>query len=90
MANISHFTAIRLRVVGAGNLKAKWYSLDEVDSYTMVELPMTATSNKQLTRLSNFMTMQASLRLETDEIDEWFKIGTIIISMRKVFVEFPA
>ena len=87
--SISHFTGVRIRVVGTGNLKLAVYSLDDVRSQTLIPLVMTAATNIIPTRLCNFTEQRASFEGKTTEIDEVFKINRIIIFSREVFTSYP-
>jgi len=87
--NINHYASIRLRANGAGNLIPKFYGLDEVETQTLVSLPMSSTPGREPTRLANFQQQRALLELKTTEIDETMRINRIIIYARPVFVEFP-
>lgn len=88
--NIVHFTGIRLRVNGTGNLIPTLYSLDNVLTQQLVPYPMLPVTERQLTRLSNFQTQRAALELKTTVMDEVFKINRIIVYAKEVFVEFPS
>jgi hypothetical protein len=86
---ISHFAAIRIRLVGTGNLKMKVYSLDNVRSKTLVPFTMATTARIIPTRLVNFMEQRASFELKTTEIDEKFRINRIVIFTKAVFTSYP-
>jgi hypothetical protein len=90
MSNIGHFTGVRMRVVGSGNLKLQFQSLDEVETEVMAELAMSNPNSRESFRLANMTTFRAGLRIETDEINEYFKIGSIVIYVKRVASEFPA
>ena len=87
--NISHFAAIRIRLVGNGNLKMAVYSIDDVKSKTLVPLAMQATNRIIPTRLVNFMEQRASFELKTTEPGERFRINRIIIYTKEVFTSYP-
>lgn len=87
--NISHFTAVRLRVVGSGNLNMTLYSLDDVNSQVLAPLAMSATTNIQPTRLANFNEQRAALWLGTTEKDEYFRINRIILFSKEIFTSYP-
>jgi len=87
---IVHFTAIKLRVIGTGNLLMTLYSLDKVISEVLVPIPMTLLSDRQPTRLANFQTQKASLELKTTVLNEIFKINRIIVFAKEVFADFPS
>lgn len=87
--NIQHFGAIRLRVNGSGNLKPKFLSLDDVKTLDLVPIVMSTLTDREPTRLSNFMSQRARLRLGTTEKDEIFKINRVIIFIKETYSEYP-
>jgi len=87
--NISHFAAIRVRVVGSGYLQMKAYSLDDVKSKVLVPLTMQTTNRIEPTRLVNFMEQRASFELKTTVFGERFKINRIILYMKEIYTSYP-
>ena len=87
--NISHFNAVRLRVVGNGVLRFTYYSLDDVESDVLAPLVMAPTTNIQPTVLSNFIQQRAMLEGKTIALDETFKINRIIVFARELFTSYP-
>lgn len=87
--NITHFTAVRMRLQGEGNLDMTLYSTDDVRNEPLVALVMAATTNIQPTRLSNFNEQRASLNVSTDEIDEWFRIHRLMIFVKEFGTSYP-
>jgi len=88
--NIIHVGSIRIRANGTGNLRMRLLSLDDILIKTLVPLPMTTTSDRQPTRLANFMSQRISLEMSTTAINEIFKINRVILFAKEVFVEFPS
>lgn len=88
--NISHFTAVRLRVTGSGSLKMRLLSLDEVRTSTLVPFTLTAATNRQPTRNCNFVEQRAQLEVKTTEIDETFRINRIILFVKELYSDYPA
>ena len=86
---INHYHAVKMRVVGSGNLQLRFYSLDELYNQDLVPLVLTTTASRQPVVLANFMQERASLEIKTTEIDEWFRIGGIIIYTKPVFASYP-
>ena len=87
--NINHFTGVRLRVVGAGNLKMNFYNLDNVRTTAFADLVMSANPGREPTKLCNFMHQRALLEGKTTEINDKFKINRIVIFVKPVFTSFP-
>jgi hypothetical protein len=86
---ISHFNAVRMRVLGTGNLKLTLYSFQDINYFQMADLPMSLATNIQPTRLANFMEQRASLKLGTDSINDYFKITRILIFTKPTFTSYP-
>lgn len=87
--NISHFTAVRIRVVGSGKLRMRMISDDEVVEQTLVPFTMAERTNIQPTRLCNFMQQRAQLEIKTTAKDEIFRINRIIIFAKETFSSYP-
>ena len=87
--NISHVTAIRMRVIGAGDLNMTLYSLDDIKSQTLVPFTLSSTTNIMPTRLANFMEQMSSLELETTEINDYFRINRIMLFTKEIFSSYP-
>lgn len=86
---ISHFNMVRLRVTGTGNLKLTFFSLQDVKSERLADLPMSEITDIQPRKLANFKTQRASLKLGTTGINEYFRINRIVIYSKPIFSEFP-
>jgi hypothetical protein len=87
--SISHFAAIRIRLVGTGSLLMKVYSLDDVRSKTLVPLVMSPTNRIIPTRLVNFTEQRASFEFKTTGIDEKFRINRIVVFSKPIFTSYP-
>jgi len=87
--NILHFNGIRIRVVGSGNLLLRFESLDNVISQDLVALAMSSTTDRQPTRLANFISQRGRYIFKTTAIDEQFKINRIIIFTTELWTQFP-
>lgn len=88
--NIVHYTSVRMRIIGSGNLDMTMFSQDDIFSSTLVPFTMMAATNIRPTRLMNFQHQRAYLRGSTDQINEFFKINKIVIYAKEVFVEYPS
>lgn len=88
--NISHFNAIRLRVIGQGSLKLKLNSLQEAHSESLADLPMSMRTSIQPTRLANFIDQRASLEIRTLTINDYFRINRILIFSKEFASEYPS
>jgi hypothetical protein len=88
--SISHFTGVRMRVTGSGNLQMQFQSLDEVETQDLVAFPLSTTTNREPFRLANFNQQRAMLKGYTTVKDEIFKINRIIIFAKELWQEFPS
>lgn len=87
--NISHFTAVRMRVTGAGSLQMRLLSLDEEYTQTLLPFDLVSSTSRQPTRLCNFNQQRAQLEIKTTEIDEVFKINRIIFFVKEIYTSYP-
>ncbi len=88
--NEHHVVAIRLRLNGAGNLQPSLQDLDDVQTQNLVVMPMAALTRIEPTRLANFQSQRIRVVLKTTELNEWFRIGRLIVFAKQVAVEYPA
>lgn len=87
---IHHVNAVRMRVIGSGNLDMTLLGLDDIQSTTLSPFIMQATRAIEPTRLANFKGQRILLRFGVNEIDEWFQIRRIILFARPVEADFPS
>lgn len=87
--NIVHWTALRFRVQGTGNLKISLHSQDDTKETVLKPLPMSMRTAIQPTRLCNFMQQRAFFRIGTEKKDEFFRINRIIVFTKEVFSSYP-
>lgn len=90
MANeLLHFGAYTIRVVGNGNLKGTLYGFDKIESKVISPLVMTPINRREPTKLTNFTTQRALLRLEVTEVNEWFKVNNFTIWTKPSWTQYP-
>lgn len=87
--NIVHYTSVRMRIIGSGQLDMTMYTQDEIYSSDLLPFTMTAATNIRPTRLMNFQHQRAYLKGSTDVAGEWFKINKIVIYAKEVFTDYP-
>lgn len=87
--NIVHFAAVRMRIIGSGQLEMTMFSQDDVYSSVLSPFNMLSATNIRPNRLMNFQHQKACLECKTDTINEWFKINKIVIYAKEVFVDYP-
>ena len=87
--DILHFNAIKIRVVGEGNLKMKLWSLDNARFFQCKSLPMGRNSGFQPTVLANFIEQRTAIEGKTETINEYFRINRIIVYSKLFASERP-
>ena len=87
--DITHYGAVRVRVVGTGNLRLRLNSLSVTEIQELTPIPMQAATNRIPNVLSNFLQQRAQLRIYTNEIDEVFQIDKVIIYTKPIFTSYP-
>lgn len=85
-----HIVSVRMRVVGTGNLQLSLSDLDDIQTETLIPLPMTPTTRIEPLRLANFQSQRVRLIGRVTEVGEYFKIQRIIIFGKPVVQEYPA
>lgn len=88
--NITHFAGIRLRLTGEGDMHCAFYGLDDVESQTLVDIPMASTSRVSPLRLANFTNQVGALELNIDGLDDNFRCNRIIIYAKTLWIAIPA
>lgn len=87
---LTHFGAIRMRVLGSGNLQLSLFSLDETsNSATLTDISLQSTTNREPTVLANFIDQYGQLEVKTTEINETFEISKIVIFVKPVASGYP-
>lgn len=86
--DLMHFTGIRIRVNGNGNLIPTFQSLDDVDSVTLTPFIINSTTAREPFKLANFISQRAFLRLETQQINEIFRINRVIVYAKPQYSQF--
>lgn len=87
--NIHHFSTVRIRANGAGNIKLAVYSLDDVKKKDLAPLPIAQSSRIVPTRLVNFVEQRASFELKQTEKDDFMRVNRIVIYMREIYSSYP-
>lgn len=82
---INHFTAARLRVIGAGALKLSFISQDNVKSQVLLPLNMIPANAIEPQRLANFVSQRAIFRMGVTDINEYFEINRIVIYSKTMY-----
>ncbi len=86
---ISHYTGVKMRVVGAGDLQMWLRSYDEVRSFTLVPFTMSGTTYIEPFRLANFQQQRAILEGKTTAINEVMRVNRIIVYSKPIYEDYP-
>lgn len=86
---VTHYGAIRYRIIGSGTLQTTLYSLQDVESQTLANITMSNPNDRMPTILANFNKEQAFLKGETNEMNDYFRINRIIIYTKPIWSGYP-
>ena len=89
MEGLHHINTVRFRVIGSGNLQLTLRSLDNVRSTSLIAIVMESSTNREPTRLCNFIEQRTQLEIKTTAINETFTISKIIIFVKPFATEYP-
>ena len=81
--NISHFAAIRVRVVGSGTLELGVYAISDLMFKKLVGFTLEKRTRILPTRIVNFKQQRASFELRTTTSNEYFRINRIVVFARE-------
>ena len=86
---IHHFSTVRIRAIGQGELRLTIYSLDDVNKKVLVPLTMHLKERIQPNRIVNFVEQRASFEITTTGIDEWVRLNRIVVYMKEIYTSHP-
>lgn len=89
VGEILHCVGVRYRVNGSGSLRTTLRSYDNVESSSLANVTMAASTNREPTILANFRQQAMQLELKTTAIDETFKISKIVVFVRPIATGYP-
>lgn len=87
--DVLHCNAVRLRVIGSGNLLPSLWSLDNVRNVDLFPHPMSYTTNREPIVLANFNEQRIQLKVMTTQINETFMITKMVIFVKPVAEGYP-
>jgi len=87
---INHYTGVRMRVIGQGNLNMTMFGQDDIESSVLASTPMQTTNSRSPFTLASFTTQRMQVEISTDDINEIFRINRIIIFAKAVATMEPA
>jgi hypothetical protein len=87
--NIQHFSTIRIRASGVGNLLMAVNALDFTREKALAPLFLHRSNRIQPNRIVNFVEQRASFSFRTLEIDEYIRINRIVVYMKEIYTSHP-
>jgi len=87
--NIQHFSTLRIRMVGTGDLLAVVHSMDYVKQKELLALHIFDKTRVQPNRIVNFVEQRASFEFAHVTMDEFVKINRIVIYMKEIYTSHP-
>jgi|SRR5215471_19071937 len=85
----SHWTGVRLRMVGDGELKMQMQGLDTADYSDLLPLNLSSTPGVEPFRGSNFVNQRMMFKGYTTDKDEVFEINRIVLFGANLWSEYP-
>jgi len=85
---ILDFVAVRLRVVGTGNLRLT-VDADGPETQVLVPAVMSLTTNREPTVLANVRAQAAQIEFKTTVTDEVFRITVIRVFIKESSTGYP-
>lgn len=86
---VNHYHAIRLHIVGTGNLVPTLYSQDYAQSQTLNSVALSTTPGKEYTIRCDLTSERMSLKLRVSNINENFQLMRTVIFGKKVWDSRP-
>jgi hypothetical protein len=87
--NIIHFGALRLVLIGEGNLQLNTYGLNDVLISSLRDVVLSPSTDVEPTRLMNIKKQRMSFEFKVTEINEWFIINKLIIYTKPIYSQGP-
>jgi hypothetical protein len=85
----NHVAAIQLRAEGYGNLRLKLFSYRQIKSATLVPLIMSASTDIEPTKLTNFKSQRMQIEFRVIDFNEYFVISRLIPYIKPVATSLP-
>lgn len=86
---VQHFSHIRVRAIGQGQIFLSVASQDGVKQKVLVPLVLKNANRQTPDRLVNFVEQRASFTFYTPELNTYFRINRIIVYMKEIYTSHP-
>lgn len=87
--SVIHFGIVRIRVVGTGNLILTFQGYDQVLQEELAPLAMSNPNSREMRVLSNFVSQEGMLKIETRLINEIMRVNRVTIYAKPLWAEYP-
>lgn len=87
--NVQHFSTVRIRATGQGELRILVRSLDDVRRKFLVPLKLEAASRIIPNRIVNFVEQKACFEFSTTQLNEYVRVNRIIVYMKDIYTSTP-
>ena len=85
---VLHFAAIRIRVIGQGNLQLTLKGLDANPTANLPSIVMQMGPGREPQMLCNFINQRVQLRVFVTNLDENFKINRIVLYGKPIYTSY--
>jgi len=87
--NIHHFSTVRIRVTGVGNLLLVINAFDFQREKALVPISMSPSTRIIPHRIVNFVEQRASIGIRTNDMDDYVRINRIVVFMKEIYTSTP-
>ncbi len=85
----SHFNPVRIRVTGAGELRAYLFDTGLINNSTLDSKTLSLTTARSVNYLSNFRAERSCVLIMTTAKDEYFSVSNMWVYTKPTAVSFP-
>lgn len=87
--DVQHFSHIRVRATGQGQIFLSIAEQDYINPKTLVPIILSNVNRRTPDRLVNFVAQRASFTFYTPEINTYLRINRIIVYMKTIYASRP-
>ncbi len=87
--SLAHFSSVRVRAVGVGNLEVTLYSLDNVVAQDLLPITLSLIPGKAYSRLSNVVNEKCAVQFVLDSFGEYVRVLDVILFSAEAWAERP-
>lgn len=87
--NIQHFSHVRVRSTGQGQMFFSVASLDYTNPKVLVPIILRTPNRNATDRLVNYVAQRATFTLYTPELNTYLRINRIIVYVKEIYKSLP-